>query len=615
LASMYAVYHGPDGLRNIAKIVFNKTALLYEALGKLNYKILNSNFFDTLSIEVTDKQKTAIQKSCLSKSINLNYFFKNQIRISIDETTDMETLNLVLEAFAEAIKKSDAQLNTEHQQKISNTRTSLFLEHSVFNKYHSETEMMRYIYRLEKKDISLTHSMIPLGSCTMKLNAATEMTPVTWAPFSQLHPFVPKNQALGYDELIQDLESWLCEITGYSAISFQPNAGSQGEYAGLLVIQKYHESNKEGHRKICLIPTSAHGTNPASAALAGLQVIPVQCDEDGNINIEDLRLKAEQHKENLSSLMITYPSTHGVFESGIVEICNIIHEFGGQVYLDGANLNALMGIAKPGIFGSDVSHLNLHKTFSIPHGGGGPGVGPIGVREHLKAFLPGHDVIPCSENQGVGAVSAAPYGSASILPISWAFCSLLGAEGLKKSSQVAILNANYIAKKLEPHFPILYKGNKGFVAHECIIDVRQFKASAGVSVDDIAKRLMDYGFHAPTMSWPVAGTLMIEPTESESKEELDRFCEALIHIRFEIQEILDGKKSKEDNVLVNSPHTASHFVDQPWEHAYTPAEAFYPLAWVKDNKYWPPVGRVDNAYGDKNLFCSCDGWGQININS
>ncbi len=612
LASMYAVYHGPNGLKRIANDIFQRTAQLKSVLTQCGFNVINTNFFDTLTIKASAKEIEDIKMRSLEKNINLNFNYSGQIRLSMDETTNDDHFETLLEIFN--LKNNDVKINNSVNEEIAFSRTSSFLNHSIFNSHHSETQMMRYIYSLEKKDISLTQSMIPLGSCTMKLNSATEMQPVTWPEFAHLHPFVPNDQALGYAELIKELESWLCEITGYSAISFQPNAGSQGEYAGLLVIQKYHASNNEAHRDICLIPTSAHGTNPASAALAGLKVVPISCDDQGNINIEDLKEKAQLHKDNLSSLMITYPSTHGVFETEISEICNIVHEFGGQVYLDGANLNALMGVAKPGEFGSDVSHLNLHKTFAIPHGGGGPGVGPIGVKDHLKEFLPGHAYFDPYKNS-INAVSAAPQGSASILPISWAFCLMLGGEGLKKSSQVAILNANYIAKKLEPHFDILYKGIDNFVAHECIIDVRPFKTSAQVTVDDIAKRLMDYGFHAPTMSWPVAGTLMIEPTESESTEELDKFCEALLQIKTEIKNIESGKMSSEDNVLKNAPHTAEHLLSENWSHPYSREQAAYPLTWVKANKYWPPVGRVDNVFGDKNLFCSCDGWGQINKES
>jgi glycine dehydrogenase len=483
-------------------------------------------------------------------------------------------------------------------------RKSKFLQHPVFNKFHSETEMLRYLRRLETKDLSLTTSMIPLGSCTMKLNATAEMFPVSWPEFSKIHPFAPLSQTRGYQIIFRQLEQWLAEITGFAGISLQPNAGSQGEYAGLLVIRKFHESRSEVHRNICLIPTSAHGTNPASAVMAGMEVVAIGCDSNGNIDVNDLRAKAAMHKNNLSALMVTYPSTHGVFEESIREICKIVHEHGGQVYMDGANMNAQVGLCSPGDIGADVCHLNLHKTFCIPHGGGGPGMGPIGVAEHLVEFLPGHPVVNLGGENPIGAVAAAPWGSASILPISWVYISLMGGSGLAEATKIAILNANYIAQRLNSFFPVLYKGKNNFIAHECIVDLRQFKS---VSVEDAAKRLMDYGFHAPTISFPVPGTMMIEPTESESKEELDRFCEAMISIHAEILEIESGKVDKQNNVIKNAPHTAEAVVSDKWNRPYSREQAAFPTKWTRENKFWPAVGRIDNVYGDRNLVCSCAG--------
>jgi len=598
VASMYAVYHGPKGLRKIAEEVHRRTSALASGLKSLGYKIESQLFFDTLTLHLTDEQSHALGKLTAESKINLNWQ-KSSAGISIDEMKTDEDIYELLRLFAQVKNAAAPELTSTSPVTVLGKllRPMNYLTQSVFNSHHSETEMMRYMHRLELKDLTLNHSMIPLGSCTMKLNAAAEMQPITWPEFSHIHPFAPRSQTQGYLTLIRELEAWLCEVTGFAAFSLQPNAGSQGEYAGLLVIRKYHEEKGEPHRNVCLIPSSAHGTNPASAIMAGMKVVVVQCDENGNVDLPDLRRKAEAHSKDLAALMITYPSTHGVFEESIIEIVDVIHSHGGQVYMDGANFNAMVGICQPGKFGVDVSHLNLHKTFCIPHGGGGPGVGPIGVADHLKGYLPGMGKL--------SAVSAAPWGSAGILPISWAYIAMMGPDGLKRASEVAILNANYIAKKLAPHFPVLYTNKKGFVAHECIIDLRDFKASTGVTVDDVAKRLMDFGFHAPTMSWPVAGTLMIEPTESESKAELDRFVEAMIQIRQEISDIESGKMDKEDNVLKNAPHTVHVLLSDNWDHPYSRQSAAFPLAWVKKNKYWPSVGRVDNAYGDKNLICSC----------
>lgn len=609
MASMYAVYHGPQGLKKIAQKIHLQTERLARHLRLIGYNLSNDSFFDTLAIEFSSTQERDQLISLAAKSeINLGRFGDKHIVISIDETTQTEDLvqlhSLCSEFKSKKSSFSEAPIESSIDKRL--LRSSSYLNHPTFNRYHSETEMLRYIHRLEKKDLALNHSMIPLGSCTMKLNATTEMIPVTWPEFGQIHPFAPVDQAKGYLEMIHQLEKWLCDVTGFAGVSLQPNAGSQGEYAGLLVIRAYLKSKNESHRKICLIPSSAHGTNPASAVMAGFQVAVVKCDENGNVDVNDLREKAEQHKLSLGALMITYPSTHGVFEESISEICKIIHDNGGQVYMDGANMNALVGIARPGEYGPDVCHLNLHKTFCIPHGGGGPGVGPIGVAPHLKDFLPTHSLAPeCGPKTGITAVSAAPWGSASILPISWAYISMMGSQGLKKSTQVAILNANYIAHRLSQFFPVVYKGRGGWVAHECIIDVRQFKETADITVDDIAKRLMDYGFHAPTMSWPVAGTLMIEPTESESFEELERFCEAMISIRKEIEEIESGKCDRTDNPLKCAPHTAEHIASDSWSHSYSRQKAAYPLEWIKERKFWPSVGRVDNVYGDKNLVCAC----------
>lgn len=609
MASMYAVYHGPTGLKAIANAIHSKAILLARNLKALGFTLTTDQFFDTISIQCADsKERDSHVKKLAEAGINIGKFQKDILLISVDETTSVEDLIELFDQFASLAKKkssfSDAPAESTLSQELK--RTSAILTHPTFHRYHSETEMLRYIHRLEKKDLALNHSMIPLGSCTMKLNSTTEMIPVTWPEFGNIHPFAPIDQVQGYLELIHQLEKWLSDITGFAGVSLQPNAGSQGEYAGLLVIRKHLKEIGQPQRNICLIPSSAHGTNPASAVMAGFKVVVVKCDEEGNVIVADIKEKAEQYKDTLGALMITYPSTHGVFEESIKEISDIVHKFGGQVYMDGANMNALVGVARPGQYGPDVCHLNLHKTFCIPHGGGGPGVGPIGVAEHLKKYLPKHSLIPeCGPATGINAVSAAPWGSASILPISWAYVAMMGSEGLKRATQVAILNANYIARQLEPYYPVLYKGRNGWVAHECIIDVRGFKASADVTVADIAKRLMDYGFHAPTMSWPVAGTLMIEPTESESLQELDRFCQAMISIRKEIEEIENGKADRTNNVLKNAPHSIEHIVADKWEHPYGREKASYPLPWVRERKFWPPVGRVDDVYGDRNLVCAC----------
>jgi glycine dehydrogenase len=608
MASMYAVYHGPAGLKKIALRVQRLTGILAQGLSQLGFTVAKNSFFDTITV-TTDKAAGIITKA-ESMQMNFRNFGGNKLGVSLNETTTMADVEAIWEAFSGAKATFTAASIDQAMGDVTLpkelARTSMYLSHQVFNSHHSETEMLRYIHHLQNKDLTLTHSMIPLGSCTMKLNATTELVPVSWPEISKLHPFAPTNQTSGLIEMIHDLEKKLSDITGFAAVSLQPNAGSQGEYAGLLVIRKYHQSRKQGHRNICLIPSSAHGTNPASAVMAGMQVVVVACDDQGNVDVADMKAKADQHKDNLAALMITYPSTHGVFEEGIVEICKIIHDNGGQVYMDGANMNALVGLCRPGTFGPDVSHMNLHKTFSIPHGGGGPGVGPIGVGAHLAPFLPKHSIIPeAGPKDGISATTSAPWGSASILPISWAYITMMGAEGLRKATLISILSANYIAKKLEPHFPILYKGKNGLVAHECIIDLREIKKTSGIDVTDAAKRLMDFGFHAPTMSFPVAGTLMIEPTESESKKEIDRFIDSMVAIRQEITAVETGKTDKENNALKNAPHTAQMLMKPEWNHPYSREEAVYPLEWLRGNKYWPSVGRVDNAYGDRNLVCSC----------
>ena len=603
IASMYAVYHGPQGLAQIARRVHQLTAILAKGLTALGLSVEQIEFFDTLTLH-TGAHTAALHANAHAKRINLRVVDDERLGVSLDETcgpSDVTALWALLAAEGQALPDVDTLAAT-----VSSTlppallRQSPILSHPVFNRYHSETELMRYLRRLADKDLALDRTMIPLGSCTMKLNAASEMIPVTWAEFGNLHPFAPAEQSQGYQQLTAELEAMLCAATGYDAISLQPNAGSQGEYAGLLAIRAYHQSRGDERRDICLIPSSAHGTNPATANMAGMRVVVTACDARGNVDIEDLRAKAIEHREHLAALMITYPSTHGVFEEGIREICGIIHDNGGQVYIDGANMNAMVGLCAPGKFGGDVSHLNLHKTFCIPHGGGGPGVGPIGVKSHLTPFLPGHASLPRKQ----GAVCAAPFGSASILPITWMYIRMMGGEGLKRASQMAILNANYIARRLEEHYPVLYSGSNGLVAHECILDLRPLKDSSGISVDDVAKRLIDFGFHAPTMSFPVAGTLMIEPTESESKHELDRFCDAMIRIREEIRAVENGTLDKEDNPLKNAPHTAAEMVGE-WTHPYSREQAVYPVESLIEGKYWPPVGRVDNVFGDRNLVCAC----------
>ncbi len=609
MASFYAVYHGPEGLKNIAQRINDLTKLADKAIQSLGYTQTNNTYFDTLRFQVGD-HAGALKAEALNHELNL-YYKDGVVGISIDETTTIADVQTLVRVFAKikgiAHHDIDVTMWTDQPDtSIPNelVRTSDYLTHPIFNSYHSESEMLRYIKSLESKDLSLCHSMIPLGSCTMKLNATTEMVPVTWARLGGLHPFAPTDQTTGYMHLINELNDWLSEITGFAKMSFQPNSGAQGEYTGLMVIRAYHKSRGEGHRNVCLIPASAHGTNPASASMAGLKVVVVKCDDRGNIDVEDLKAKAIEHAENLNSLMVTYPSTHGVFEEPIIEICHIIHENGGQVYMDGANMNAQVGLTSPGFIGADVCHLNLHKTFCIPHGGGGPGMGPIGVASHLVPFLPNHSEVTVSGEQGISAVSAAPFGSASILVISHAYIAMMGPEGLTAATKIAILNANYIKARLEEHYPVLYAGANGHCAHEMILDCRTFK-SVGVEVADIAKRLMDYGFHAPTVSFPVAGTLMIEPTESESKPELDRFCDALIAIRQEIAAVESGEVDQKDNVLKNAPHTAAMVTDDIWDKPYSRQTAAYPLSYLKANKFWPSVGRVNDSQGDRALICSC----------
>jgi glycine dehydrogenase len=608
LASMYGVYHGPDGLAQIARRVHTRTATLADGLKALGWTVEQAAFFDTITVDAGGQQAEIIERAAAS-GINLRRFAgSNRIGISCDETTTPQHIETVWRAFGPKQTGSTGPHHADIAAKAGSaipaalSRRGAFITHPVFHRHRSETEMLRYMRRLADRDLALDRAMIPLGSCTMKLNATSEMLPVTWPEFSALHPFAPAGQAKGYAALLNDLAAKLCAITGYDAISLQPNSGAQGEYAGLLAIRAYHRSRGEPNRNICLVPSSAHGTNPASAHMAGMEVVVVGCDKDGNVDLADLRAKAERHAANLAAIMVTYPSTHGVFETEIRKICEIVHAHGGQVYLDGANLNAMVGLARPGEFGADVSHLNLHKTFCIPHGGGGPGMGPIGVKAHLAPFLPGD---PLTNDSPVGPVSAAPFGSASILPISWMYIAMMGSDGLTAATATAILNANYIAKRLEGHYALLYKGPRGRVAHECIIDTRPFKDTAGVSVDDIAKRLIDYGFHAPTMSFPVPGTLMIEPTESESKAELDRFCDAMIAIREEIRAIEDGRMDAKDNPLRNAPHTALDLTDDAWRHPYPRAQGCFPLPSLVADKYWCPVNRIDNVYGDRHLVCSC----------
>lgn len=608
MASFYAVYHGPQGLKNIALRVHGLAKLTAQALLKVGLKVADQSFFDTIQVKMDEVPRERVRGLALGSKMNFRYD-SDSVFISFDETKTLEDVKTIVNIFAAEEGKHTLDLNQMVEELKLDlpeplVRKSEYLTHPVFNSYQSEHEMLRYIKRLENKDLSLVHSMISLGSCTMKLNATAEMIPVTWPEFGQLHPFAPMDQTLGYQELFTNLRTWLTEITGFADTSLQPNSGAQGEYAGLMVIRAYHMSRGEGHRNVALIPTSAHGTNPASAVMAGMKVVLVKCDEKGNIDIDDLRLRAEEHSDDLSCLMVTYPSTHGVFEEGIREICTIIHQFGGQVYMDGANMNAQVGLTAPGFIGADVCHLNLHKTFCIPHGGGGPGMGPICVASHLAPFLPGNPVVKTGGVKAVSAISSAPYGSASILPISYAYIAMMGGDGLTNATKMAILNANYIKERLSGYYPILYTGSKNRAAHEMIVDCRAFK-EVGVEVEDIAKRLMDYGYHAPTVSFPVAGTLMIEPTESETKAELDKFCDALLSIREEIREIEEGKADKVENVLKNAPHTATMVLTGEWNLPYSREKAVFPLSYVKENKFWPTVRRIDSAYGDRNLVCSC----------
>ena len=608
MAGFYAVYHGPRGIYSIAARIHSIAKLLASEIEKLGYKQLNASYFDTIRFSLPRHVKMEdIEWLSLDLKMNFRYFDSGEVGLSIDETTNVEDINWIVEVFAKAANQKVPVFDSYPTEQFVDerfARKSEYLQLEVFNRYRSETEMVRYIKKLEARDISLTHSMISLGSCTMKLNAATEMLSLSWIEFNGIHPFVPKNQAMGYQIMMEELKQDLAKITGLADVSLMPNSGAAGEYAGLMVIQEYHKSRGEAHRKVCLIPSSAHGTNPASAVMAGMEVVVTPCDEKGNIDVEVLRQKAEEFKDELAALMITYPSTHGVFEASVVEVCKIIHEFGGQVYMDGANMNAQVGITNPGIIGADVCHLNLHKTFAIPHGGGGPGVGPIAVAEHLVEFLPSHPVMN-NGHVGLHAVSAAPWGSASVLPITYGYIKMLGGDGLTKATEVAILNANYIAFHLKDNYGILYTGENGRVAHEMILECRHLKQSSGITELDIAKRLMDYGFHAPTLSFPVHGTLMVEPTESESKYELDRFIETMNTIYAEIKEVEDGRADKNDNVLKNAPHTQDMIVVDEWEHSYPRTKAAFPLAWIRENKFWPLVTRVDDAYGDRNLVCTC----------
>jgi glycine dehydrogenase len=618
MASMYAVYHGPEGLKVIASRIHQQIQTLAQALTQAGFTLGSEPYFDTLRVTV-GSQQAAILERATAHRINLRVVDGDTLIVALDETVTDQDLNDLIAVFTgtphsplptphSPLPTPHSPLPTPHSPlPTPHSRTSPFLTHPTFNRYHSETGMLRYLHRLQAKDLSLATAMIPLGSCTMKLNATAEMIPVTWSEFGQIHPFAPADQAQGYRQLFTDLETWLSEITGFDGVSLQPNAGAQGEYTGLLVIREYHQQHGDTHRNVCLIPQSAHGTNPASAVMAGMKVVPVACDEDGNIDVVDLETKATKHSDNLAALMVTYPSTHGVFEAEIARICEIIHSHGGQVYMDGANMNAQVGLCRPADFGADVCHLNLHKTFCIPHGGGGPGVGPIGVKAHLVPYLPGHSLVNgVGGDKGIGAVTSAPWGSASILPISWMYIAMMGPLGLKRATEVAILNANYIAQRLEGHYDILYTGQNGRVAHECILDVRPFKKSADIGVEDVAKRLIDYGFHPPTMSWPVAGTLMVEPTESESKAELDRFCDAMIAIREEIRAIETGKADADNNLLNNAPHTTADLVSD-WDRPYSRQQAVFPTEFCRSAKFWPAVNRIDQAYGDRNLVCSCVG--------
>jgi len=607
MAGMYGAYHGPEGLKAIARDINDYTSIMADVLRELGMKMHTGHFFDTLVITLPDDlDQDAVREVALQKEINFRYFDDGRIGISLDETTSAQDAQDILSVFVK-LRGFEPSREAEGGDSIPEhlARTSDFMTHPVFNSLHSETEMMRYMKKLENRDLALNRTMIPLGSCTMKLNAAAELFSMSWPEFGSIHPFVPGDQAEGYTELIENLGRDLCEITGFADISFQPNSGASGEYTGLLVIKAYHESIGEGHRNICLIPSSAHGTNPASSVMAGMKVVIVKCDEQGNIDIEDLRTRAEEHKENLAAIMITYPSTHGVYEEGVLEIMDIVHSNGGQVYMDGANMNAQVGLTSPGLIGADVCHLNLHKTFAIPHGGGGPGVGPIGVASHLAPFLPGSPLMKTGGDKAIGAVASAPFGSAMILPISYGYIKLLGRDGLKKATEIAILNANYLKAKLQEHFKILYTGKNGMVAHEMIIDCNQFLKTADVMVVDIAKRLMDYGFHAPTVAFPVIGTLMVEPTESEPLKELDRFVEAMVTIRKEIKQIEEGKCSKEDNMIKHAPHTLAMVMDENWKFPYSKKDAAFPNGMIERDKYWPDVTRIDDAYGDRNLFCTC----------
>jgi len=610
MASMYAVYHGPKVLRQIAAKVHGMTRLLAAGLHRLGFDVGNKPFFDTLKIKLEPSEDLALLTAARSRCVNLRHYEDSALGISLDETVTRKDLEDLFEIFSRGhqLPFSIEDLLGESAGTVPEpfARTSDFLTQEIFNRYHAEHEMLRYIYKLQERDLSLAFSMIPLGSCTMKLNATAEMLPISWPEFAHLHPFAPPEQSEGYEQLFRDLQQWLADITGLPAVSLQPNAGSQGELTGLLVIRAFHEDRDEGHRNICLVPMSAHGTNPASSVMAGLKVIPVKTDERGDFDLDDLREKAEQHASNLAAIMITYPSTHGVFEGHVREVCEIVHANGGQIYLDGANMNAQVGLCRLSDIGADVCHLNLHKTFAIPHGGGGPGVGPICAAEHLAPFLPGHPVVPTGGAKAIGPVASAPFGSPGVLPISWMYIKMMGAQGLTYASQVAILNANYMAKRLQDHYPIVYTGERGYVAHEFILDFREFKESAGITVDDVAKRLMDYGFHAPTMSWPVIGALMVEPTESESQAELDRLCDALIAIRQEIRDIEEGRSDRENNVLRNAPHTAAEIADDNWNRPYSRQQGAYPAPWVKERKFWPPVARIDNVWGDRNLICTCD---------
>ena len=610
MASMYAVYHGPEGLKKIAHRTHRMTAILAEGLRRLGCSVGEQPFFDTLRVDLGSPRAAEVHTSAVGRGINLRPIDDRTVGVSLNETVTAEDMRDLLRAFAGegtlmCFSLEDLAESAEDAIPPALVRTSPYLTHPVFNRYHSETEMLRYMHRLQSKDLSLATAMIPLGSCTMKLNATAEMYPISWPEFARIHPFAPPDQTRGYQMLFRQLEQWLAEITGFAAISFQPNSGAQGEFTGLLVIRKYLERSGQGHRRVCLIPQSAHGTNPASAVMAGMEVVVVGCDDRGNIDVADLKAKAERHSASLAALMVTYPSTHGVFEEAIKEICDVVHRHGGQVYMDGANLNAQVGLCRPAEIGADVCHLNLHKTFSIPHGGGGPGVGPIGVKPHLAAHLPGHPLVGMGGPEGIGPVSSAPWGSAGVLPISWMYIALMGAAGLTEATRFAILNANYVARRLDPYYPVLYKGKNGMVAHECIVDMRPLKKTAGIEVEDVAKRLMDYGFHAPTVSFPVAGTMMIEPTESESKEELDRFCDAMISIRQEIAEVETGRIDADNNLLKNAPHPAEALMGAEWKHPYTREQAAYPVRYSRIFKFWPAVGRIDNVYGDRHLVCTC----------